>query len=472
MSGFSTLNVASRALAAQQKAIEVTSQNVANANTVGYTRQRVEMQSLASVSAYGLQSREDGLGNGVSADKVIRVRDAFLERRTQLESGRAAQASATAASFDQLETSFGEPGTTGIQSLLTASSAAWSQLSTRPTDATSRIAVLSSAQALANGLRTVSTAIDDQWAGTRTNAVDLVAEANATLTQIADLNRIIQGTVSRGNPANELMDQRDVLVASLSQSLGATASDTTDGMIDVLVGGNTLVSGSAVSRLGITGGELPGTMATAPVRLSIIPGGSVVQPGGAVGGLLSTMNSVLPSYQSQLDKVAKAVMDGVNTVVTTGWDQDGVQGTNLYGGTNARDITVLLTDPRTVAAAAQPPVLDGSVVTDASADGDLADRVAQLGKLAADQGGPDATYRSLITSLGIEARSATSLSTTTASVLKQVDESRLSVSGVSLDEEMTNLLVFKQSYAAAARVVTAIDEMLDVLINKTGLVGR
>ena len=132
MSGFSTLNVASRALAAQQKAIEVTSQNVANANTVGYTRQRVEMQSLSSASAYGLQAREDSLGNGVSADKVIRVRDAFLERRTQQESGRAAQAATTAAAFDQLETSFGEPGTTGIQSLLTASSTALMSATTKP----------------------------------------------------------------------------------------------------------------------------------------------------------------------------------------------------------------------------------------------------------------------------------------------------------------------------------------------------
>ena len=464
MSGFSTLNVASRALAAQQKAIEVTSQNVANANTVGYTRQRVEMQSLSSASAYGLQAREDSLGNGVSADKVIRVRDAFLERRTQQESGRAAQAATTAAAFDQLETSFGEPGTTGIQSLLTASSTAWSQLSTRPTDSTSRIAVLSSAQALANGLRTASSAIGDQWTSTRTNALDVVDEANATLTQIADLNRVIQATVSRGNPANELMDQRDVLVASLSQSLGATATDTTDGMVDVVVAGNTLVSGFGVSRLGVTGGTSATTMGTAPVTLSIVPGGSVLQPGGTLGGLLSTMNTVLPGYQTKLDAVALAVTTGVNGLVTSGYDQDGATGTAIYSGTTARDIAVAVADPRKVAAAATGPA-----GTNASADGDLADRVAQL---ATQAGGADATYRSMITTLGIESRSAISLSTTAASVLKQVDESRLSVSGVSLDEEMTNLLVFKQSYAAAARVVTAIDEMLDVLINKTGLVGR
>ncbi|MSW65442.1 MAG: flagellar hook-associated protein FlgK, partial [Actinobacteria bacterium] len=348
-------------------------------------------------------------------------------------------------------------------------STAWSQLSTRPTDSTSRIAVLSSAQALANGLRTASSAIGDQWTSTRTNALDVVDEANATLTQIADLNRVIQATVSRGNPANELMDQRDVLVASLSQSLGATATDTTDGMVDVVVAGNTLVSGFGVSRLGVTGGTSATTMGTAPVTLSIVPGGSVLQPGGTLGGLLSTMNTVLPGYQTKLDGVAMAVKDGVNGLVKTGYDQDGAGVTDFYAGSGARDLTVLVTDPRRVAASATPPVITGGVVTNASADGGLADKVAQL---ATAPGGADATYRSMITTLGIESRSAISLSTTAASVLKQVDESRLSVSGVSLDEEMTNLLVFKQSYAAAARVVTAIDEMLDVLINKTGLVGR
>ncbi len=465
MSGFSSLNVASRALAAQQRAIDVTGQNVANANTVGYTRQRVEMQSLASASAYGLQSREDSPGNGVSADKVIRVRDAFLERRAQQQAGLASQAATTAAAYDQLETTFGEPGTTGIQSLLTKTSAAWSQLSTRPTDTSSRIAVLASADALAKGLRTASAAVDAQWTGTRLEAADVVDEANATLAQIAQLNKTIQEAQGNGNPANELQDQRDGLVAQLSKSLGATGVETTNGMVDVVVDGNVLVSGSGASKLGLTGGTDPLTMATSPVRLAVAPGGSVLQPGGSVGGQLEAMNTILPGYQAKLDAVASK-LSAVNGVLATGYDQTGASGATspLYSGSTARTITVVLTDPAKLAAAANAP--QG---TDASADGKIADAIADLGKQA---GGPDATYRDMITALGIASRSATGAATTAGTVLGQVDQARLSVSGVSLDEEMTNLLVFKQSYAAAARVVTALDEMLDVLINKTGLVGR
>ncbi|SDF49115.1 flagellar hook-associated protein FlgK [Klenkia brasiliensis] len=465
MSGFSSLTVASRALAAQQRAIDVTGQNVANANTVGYTRQRVEMQSLASASAYGLQSREDSPGNGVTADRVIRVRDAFLERRAQQQAGLSSQAATTAATYDQLETTFGEPGDTGIQSLLTKTSAAWSQLSTRPTDTSSRIAVLASADALTKGLRTASAAIDAQWTNTRLEATDVVDEANATLASIAQLNRTIQESQGNGNPANELQDQRDGLVALLSKSLGATAVESDNGMVDVVVDGNVLVSGAGASKLALTGGTDPLTMGTSPVRLAVAPGGSVLQPGGSVGGQLDALNTVLPGYQTKLDAVASKLL-AVNGVLATGYDQNGQSGATspLYSGSSARTIGVVLTDPAKLAAAA-----NGPQGTDASADGGVADAIADLGK---QPGGPDATYRDMITALGIASRGATGAAATASTVLGQVDQARLSVSGVSLDEEMTNLLVFKQSYAAAARVVTALDEMLDVLINKTGLVGR
>ena len=468
MSGFSSLNVASRALAAQQRALDITGQNVANANTVGYTRQRVEMQSLSSVSAYGLQSREDNTGNGVSADKVIRVRDAFLDRRAQQEAGNASRAAATATAYDQLETSVGEPGATGVQKLLSDASASWSQLSTRPTDTTSRTAVLASANSLAKGLNTVSAAVDQQWTNTLGNVTDVVAEVNATLKQIADLNKSIRDAQGSGNPANELQDQRDVLVATVSKSLGATSVDREGGMVDVLVDGNTLVSGTGASTLATAGAVQPTDMGTTPVKLAVFPGGSVLKVGGGVGGQLDALNSVLPGFRSQLDAVAMTVKDKVNAALGTGYDQTGAAGGPLYAGTSARDIAVVITDPARLAAAATGPLVTGTR-TDPSADGALADTIAKLG---ASPAGPDAAYRQVITGLGIASRSATSASATANTVLGQVDADRLSVSGVSLDEEMTNLVVFKQSYSAAARVVTALDEMLDVLINKTGLVGR
>ena len=105
----------------------------------------------------------------------------------------------------------------------------------------------------------------------------------------------------------------------------------------------------------------------------------------------------------------------------------------------------------------------------AAADGGNADAIAQLAKLT---NGPDATYRSMVTRLGVSAAAATATAASSTAIVTQIDASRQSISGVSLDEEMTNMLTFKQSYAAMSRVISAMDEMLDALINKTGLVGR
>lgn len=463
MSGFSSLNVASSALAAQQRAMEVTGQNIANASTPGYTRQRTEFEAVPGGSAYTFFSRSDGLGSGVSADTVTRIRDAFLERRGQLEHGTSAQAAAVDTSYAELETSFGEPGDKGVQALMTKAWAAWGQLSTSPTDATSRTAVLSTSAALAQGLNRTSGAIDAQWRSTHVSTTDQLSEVNADLKSVADLNRAIAAAVSTGLNANELQDQRDTLVGRLADTIGAVAVETENGMVNVLVGGNTVVGGLSANQLRLGGPTNPSGMG-APVTISIWPSGSVVDAGGTLGGQLTAMNTVIPGYRGELDAVAADITARVNGLQAGGFDQDGQPGGPVFGGTTAGSITVVMTDKRALAAAGTGP--SG---TNASSDGSNADAIAQLARLA---GGPDTAYRTTVTKLGVEARSATSAAASAAAVVTQVDASRQSVSGVSLDEEMTNMLVFKQSYAAAARMVTAVDEMLDVLINRTGLVGR
>ena len=464
MSGFSSLNVAARALAAQQRALDVTGQNIANAGTPGYTRQRVELQSVATNSAYGLYAKEDSLGNGVSADKVIRVRDAFLERRAQQETGTAARTTAVANAYDGIETTLGEPGTAGLQKLMASASASWSSLASDPTNTTRRTAVLAASQAVASGLNTVSASLDAQWTNTRTTIDDTLAEVNATLSSVADLNRAIAAGAAIGQPSNELMDQRDALVGTLAVAIGATAVDRGDGTVDVVVGGSTIVGGSGATRLTLGGAAVPGAMGTTPVVVSLVGSTHPLPVGGSVGGQLTAVNSVIPGVRTALDGVAAGIATGTNTALAGGFDQSGAAGAPLFAGTTAATISVIISDPAKLAAAGSGPA-----GTDASTDGKVADAIAQLATKA---GGPDALYRGVITDLGVRSRTATAAVASANAVVTQVEASRLSVSGVSLDEEMTNMLMFKQSYAAAARVVTAIDEMLDVLINKTGLVGR
>ncbi len=472
MSGFSSLNVASSALAAQQRALDIAGQNIANAGTEGYTRQRVEMRSLATAAPYASYSVGDNLGEGVSADTVTRIRDAFAERRGQLEHGRAAMAGALGEAYTRIETSFGEPSTSGVQNLLTRSWAAWSQLSSQPTDPTARSAVLAATDAVVKGFGSTAAALDGQWNDTRAGAAGLVVDVNATVGQIADLNRSIRAAVFSGAGANDLMDQRDALVGRLADTIGATASETINGMVDVSVGGTAIVSGTAFSTVSLGGANEPGAT-PAGVTLTVAVGGPPLTAGGTLGGQLQALNTVIPAYRTSLDGVAAQWAGQVNTLQAGGYDAAGGVGVALLGPTDpakptgAGNLRVASTDGALLAAASQPPVAGPPI--DPSADGGNADLISALARAA---GGPDTVYRDTVTKLGVQARSALSSVASTAAVTAQADAARLSVSGVSLDEELTNMLAFKQSYAAAARLVTAVDEMLDILINRTGLVGR
>ncbi|KQS60271.1 hypothetical protein ASG36_04710 [Geodermatophilus sp. Leaf369] len=472
MSGFSSLNIASNVLSAHQRALEVTAQNVANAATVGYTRQRADLQSLSATSVSGLYSTSEGVGEGVSADVVTRIRDAFLERRGQLEHGISAQAAAVDVAWSQAELSFNEPGSSGLQATLTKQWSAWGQLATTPTDPAARTAVVAASQAVVSSLNSTAKALDAQWSSTRVDLQDGLGEVNAAARQIADLNRAIVASTAGGLDSNELQDKRDVLIGTLADRIGAIGVPKADGSVDVVVNGAALVAGKTASQITLSAPTAPSGATTATSALSLAPGGAAVTPGGTMGGQLQAMNEILPGLQGRLDAVAADVAARVNAAQQDGSTAAGVRGQALFQ-TEAGSTTGITAGNIRLSGVSGSGLATGLLDADgnayASSSGANADRIAQLGSSTT---GPDATYRDLVTDLGVKAQSATSSAASARAIVTQVDASRQSVSGVSLDEEMTNMLVFKQSYAAISRVITAIDEMLDVLINKTGLVGR
>ncbi|SDN58311.1 flagellar hook-associated protein 1 FlgK [Klenkia soli] len=471
MSGFSALRVASHALSAQQRALEVTAQNVANSATVGYTRQRADLQSLSASSISGLYATSSGVGEGVTADKVTRIRDAFLERRGQLEHGISAQAAALDTTWSQAELSFNEPGTTGLSSTLSSSWAKWGQLASTPTEPAARTAVIAASGSVVNSLTSTAKALDAQWNSTRVDVADSLTVVNSATTQIAELNRSIMAATANGLDSNELQDKRDVLIGTLADTIGATGIPKEDGSVDVVVGGATLVSGKNASTVSFTGPAASPGGATGTVALWATPGGQI-SAGGQMGGQVTALNSVLPGLRTELDTVAASIASSVNALQVAGGDKNGNPGTPLFGTTDgsttvtAANIALAFTDGNLLAAS---KVTGLDAQGKAAADGGNADKIAQLAQSTT---GPDATYRSMITRMGVSAAAATATAASSEAIVTQIDASRQSISGVSLDEEMTNMLTFKQSYAAMGRVISAMDEMLDVLINKTGLVGR
>ena len=464
MSSFSTLNAASTALRAQQRAMEVTGQNVANVNTDGYSRQRAELRSIGANTVPAIHSVTNGVGGGVTADQVTRIRDAFLEGRAQVEHATSARLTVESSTLSQVEDAFREPGTTGIQSMLAGMWSGFDAVSNAPGNLAARSQLLERAETLAAGVRTTSATLEQQWDTTRESLGALVADVNATSESIAALNKAIRSATQAGLPSNELADQRDVLVLKLADAVGATSTPGEYGQVNVVVGGTSLVSGPTSLELRLAGAGTARGAAGDPPRILTDPGNSELRVDGTAAGQLGALSATIPQYLGQLDGFARSLAGALNTQHAKGTDLDGGTGGALFASTDGAALTaanlgVAVSDPRKVAAA--------STAT-ASLDNRNADLLSQLGNTS----GLDGSYRQIITTLGVQSAVSSRNVGIQAVITSQVDGDRESVSGVSLDEEMTNMLAYQHGYQAAARMVTTIDSMLEVLITRTGLVGR
>jgi flagellar hook-associated protein 1 FlgK len=466
VSTFSGLNTATTALWAQQRALDITGQNVANVNTEGYSRQRVDLQSVGGTAVPAIYAVSRNVGEGVNADSIVRIRDAFLESRAQLEHAGTASLTVADNTLAQIEQAFREPGDTGIQAQLSDMWSAWGSVHNNSTDSGARTAVLQTTQTLVSGLHQTRATLDQQWNQNRDTLGTLVDDVNASAKSIADLNVAIRRATQSGLPTAELADKRDVLVQKLAQQIGATSAPADDGGITVAVGGATLVSGGSTLGLKLIGSNDPDDVASDPPRIVTSPGNSLVRAGGTADGQLTAMTTTIPAYRTQLDAIAQQLATELNTAHGKGYDQAGDPGGLLFDNgagdptqVTAATITLLVTDPEKLAAASLSKADAGGAV---SADNGNADAIYQLGLANT---GTDANYRKMIVALGVQASTASDRLASQSVISTQVDTSRESVSGVNLDEEMTNMLQYQHAYSAAGKLVSVINDTLDTLIN-------
>jgi flagellar hook-associated protein 1 FlgK len=322
-------------------------------------------------------------------------------------------------------------------------------------------------------MHSVSGSLDEQWSNSRDNLQAQLSDVNASAKSIADLNQAIKRANQIGQPSNELQDKRDALVLHLSDSVGASSNQMGDGTLTVRIGGITLVSGNSPLQLALTGANSASGVSTSPPSIVTVPGGTPVAVGGKADGQMATLTSIIPRYLSQLDAIAQQLATQVNAGHTAGYDLNGNPGEPMFddgSGTlpvdpttiTAANLNLRFTDPSKVAAASLSPTATGG---SASADNNNADAMYQQ---RLDGAGVDAVYRKMIVAMGVESATATSNLGTQTVVTSQVDSSRDSVAGVSIDEEMTNMLQFQHGYSAAGRLVTTINSMLDDLMNMVG----
>ena len=445
MGTFDSLNVGVSALYAQRRAIDVTGQNIANVNTEGYSRQRAEMVAEGGPVVPALFSRYEGTGLGVRSVDVLRMRDQFLEARAHQERSTSAYLGQVQTTLGRIELAYAEPSDTGLASQMADFWAGWDDVGLNPSDPAARSQLLERAGTLTASFRQLDSGLAALGAASVEQLTATVQEVNAVAERIAELNGTIRSATASGMAANDLMDQRDLLTMQLAEQVGATVRNGADGALDVYVGGMALVRSSAVEELAVVIG--PGPAFAAEVVWA--DDGLTAAMGGTARGLLETNNALVPSQRAELAVVAQALHDVVNAVHATGFDQTGAAGIAFFqmgpGGIEVHP--TVAGDPQRVAASATAGAIDGSIA-----------------QQMATQTGPDVLYRDLVVRLGVESQTINRRVEVQGAITQQLEAARESEAGVNIDEEMTNLIAFQHAYAAAARFITVVDDLLETLV--------
>lgn len=471
VSTFGSLATAYSGLAAARAGIDVTGQNIANAGTAGYTRQRVTQNSIPATQTGFMRGTAALAGQGVSVDGIARLASLTLDVGVRVAAGSSAYADARATALSALETSLHEPGKDGLSAKLDAFWSSWSELASHPDDPGAASAVIGAAGTVAAALAAGSKAVDAQWSSVRGTAAGQVTQLNDAAKQVADLNGRIRTALASGGTANELLDQRDQLTEQIATLAGGTTRTNADGTVDVLLGGNPLVQGTDARAVALGGGERLADGAAVTLTWTSGTAGAVSLSGGSIGGALAVLapangngtGGALAQAAASYDAVATQLATTVNAVHATGTTPAGTTGTAFFalaaGVPAAQGLSVVPTD--------------GSGLATRNAAGQLDDSFADaLSRLGTGPGAADTTWATFVAGVGTASRSAATESTLTGLALTNARTQQQSSAGVDLDEENVNLLSYQHAYQGAARVLTAVDEMLDTIINRVGLVGR
>ncbi len=462
------LDIATRALRAQQLAVDVTSHNIANANTPGFSRQEVQLTAevLPGGSSVNRNTALGQAGLGVNASTVRRLRDLFVDFQIYTVLQDLGRFDAEARALEQAEIIFNEPSDNSLNALFGTFWNSWRDLSNQPASSAARANVLAESQTLTaaiqrtfSQLRTLQKDLDVEVANT-------VSQVNTLATEVANLNEQITRITITGNNASDLEDRRNLALDALSRLVNVTITKTADNSVSVLVGGRELVISNRAN--GLAAQADPANNGYKAVRWAA--DNSIAEiTSGELYGHLQGRDVTVAQRVTDLNTLVGAVITQVNTVHSSGFGLDNSTGLAFFTGTTAADVSV-----NAVIAADTNKIATASA---ANAPGDPTAALAMADlQHALIMNGGTATfadfYGGTIAAMGVDIREARSNAANQQFLHEHLDTLRDSVAGVSLDEEMTSLIKFQRAFEAAAQLISVVDSMLDTLVNRVGLAGR
>ncbi|AOV08515.1 flagellar hook-associated protein FlgK [Sporosarcina ureilytica] len=517
-STFMGLETNKRGLYTQQSALYTTGHNISNANTDGYSRQRVNMQPTGGYPGVGMNSgaMPGFLGTGVEAGSIQRIRDSFVDHQFRQEANKLGYWESQSRAISQMEDVLNEPSHYGLQKSLSQFWQSLEDLAVYPENEGARKVAIQSGVALTDSFHyidktlkeiqgNINQEIKNLTLQTDENGKEQQGHINSILKQVADLNDQISKVEPNGYMPNDLYDARDVLLDELSMLIpievayeksGGRALDIAEGTVKVKLKNN----GGSVTLVekgnhGTIGANFTGNGTNPPLTgLNIKPAG-----GGDVehvshdnlldtGRLKSLINSygvtgtngpkgTYPDMIAELNQMAKEFAEKFNDIHKKGTDLKGNQGTDFFGSNGQPEITAenisvskeILNDASRFAAS------DSDFNNPQEGNGKNAQALADLqfdGLNGLGGSTIQSFYQALIGQLGEDGKRAERMMVNTGTLLGAVEHRRASISSVSLDEEMTDMIKFQQAYNASARMITVIDETLDKIINGMGVAGR
>jgi flagellar hook-associated protein 1 len=457
---FTGLQTALSGLEAAQAAIDTTGQNIANANTPGYSRQTVDLteRNPLTVQTSTVTGQSAQLGLGVDITTISRVRDQFLDTSYRDQNTQTSGDNTASTLLGQVQAALNEPSSNGLSNALGQFWQSWNALQTEPTGSGSAgalQAVLGQGAAVAQGLNTLSqqlSSVESQVSSqfstlTDTSSGPVASDAN----QIATLNVQIAQAQSAGTNANDLLDQRDNLIDDLSQYSNVYVSPQSNGMVNVYFGQSAITeaSGGTSTIPALVSGS---TADTTPASQNLTEA-NLSGSGGTLGSLLKLYDSTtgtgqVATYSSTLDGIANTLATTVNQAISTA-DSSGPSAPAFFTSTSG-------TTPITAADIEVNPAVSTTSTPYTAAE---AGAVAQLST-----GSANSDYNAFVTQIGGDVQTAQNAQQTSQSLLTAISQQRQSVSGVSLDEEMTNLITYQQAYQASARVMSTINDTFTALL--------
>lgn len=464
---FTALNAGRTSLEVNQKSIEIIGNNISNVNTEGYSRQSAELTPYPSMNFGGFF-----IGQGVLVSDVRRDHDAFVTDQLQEKSIEFGLQSGQANPLAELERIFNVTDdnlATEIDSFFDS----WQELSSNPSGLVERDIVIQRGELLAENFHTITNDLNSVRLNINDSIVSKVDDVNSKIAEIGELNSRIFTIEIQGQTANSARDRRDVLAKELASSLGAQTYYDSKGMMAVqLPGGLPLVQGTETMAITAVpnGQDLDLQLSAGGVARTI----GLNNLGGEFYGLMNIRDTVIPGLQDNLDQLAYGITEAVNTIHSTGAGLDNSTGLNFFAPNPvpappadpwkdaARNMSVFLTNSNQVAAA-QAPIPPATVAT---GDNRNALLIANLGETPFT--GSDtfnSYYGKMTATVGIMANQNKLSLGGAEDAMVQLQNLRDGLSGVSLDEEMINLIQFQRGFESSAKFLSTVDEMMASLMD-------